>query len=68
MSDPFAGFGGASTTSGSASTQQARVLFDYAAQAANQISLQKGTTIRIMTVGAKGGWSSGIEIATGTFL
>jgi hypothetical protein len=47
--------------------QQARVLHPYAAQAANQISLQPGQTITISSHGGKGGWSSGQEINTGVF-
>jgi hypothetical protein len=50
----------------SATTQKAKVLFAYAAQAANQISLAPGQVITITSHGGPGGWSSGEEIGTGT--
>ena len=59
MSDPFAGFAGL------AAKQTAKVNFDYAAQAANQINLTRGSIITLTSVGAPGGWSKGEEIGTG---
>ncbi len=44
-----------------------RVLFDYAAQAANQMSLKKGSIIQITMKGQAGGWSKGLD-NTGKFL
>lgn len=44
---------------------KAKVLFDYSAQAANQINLKVGQTINVVTFGGAGGWSSGQEMFTG---
>lgn len=46
-------------------TKRAKVLFDYAATAENQISLKNGQIINIINYGGKGGWSKGVELATG---
>jgi hypothetical protein len=35
-------------------------LYDYTAQAINQLSFRKGDKIKIKTQGATGGWSEGI--------
>jgi len=62
--DPFASFGAPSVpvTAG----PQGRVLFDYASQQPNQISLKKGQVIKIIgNVGAPGGWTKGEEVGTG---
>eukprot|EP01036_Dinobryon_divergens_P023249 gene23249-31575_t len=61
MSDPFASlsndsFGG---------IQQAKVLFDFAPQAINQISLKVGQIINITSYGGPGSWSQGAEIGSG---
>ncbi len=45
--------------------QKAKVLFDFTAQAANQISLKAGQIITITANGGKGGWSKGVEEGTG---
>jgi len=74
MSDPFAGFGApmqaqqpvvASGGMQPRPVASSKVLFDYAAQAQNQINLRTGQIIPLLTVGAKGGWSKGIEMGTG---
>jgi hypothetical protein len=49
----------------SATGQKAKVLFAYAALAANQISLAPGQIINITSYGGHGGWSSGEEVGTG---
>jgi hypothetical protein len=36
-----------------------RVLYDFKAQAANQLSLTAGETIKIVVKGESGGWSKG---------
>ena len=59
MSDPFAMNSGKGT-------RRAKVLFDYAALADNQISIKKGTTIDIVHQGHKGGWTKGVDPDTGT--
>lgn len=48
--------------------QRGRALFDYAAQATNQMSLRRGQIIGILSFGAKGEWSSGINLETGMFI
>ena len=48
-----------------ASTQKAKVLFDFVPQAPNQIALKVGQIINVSVVGAKGGWSRAEEIGTG---
>lgn len=69
--DPFAAFGmgpsapGPSPMNAGAPAKQGRALFDYSAAAPNQISLKRGQTVRILSVGAAGGWSKGEEIGTG---
>lgn len=63
--DPFAAFGTAIAPGGG---KQGKALFDYAAAAPNQISIKRGQTIRISSVGAAGGWSKGEEVGTGTLL
>ena len=40
-------------------------LFDYAAQAANQMSLRRGQVIGIISLGGKGEWSNGVNLETG---
>ena len=45
--------------------QKAKVLFDYTAQAANQINLKVGQTINVVSFGGSRGWSSGQELFTG---
>ena len=42
------------------------VLFDYAAQASNQLSLRRGQVIGVITFGGKGEWSNGVILETGT--
>ena len=42
-----------------------KVLYNYSAQAANQISLTAGQVINITLKGNPGGWSSGEEKGTG---
>ncbi|RYH12833.1 hypothetical protein EON65_37190 [archaeon] len=48
-----------------AAQQKGKPLFDYAAQAPNQISLKAGEIISIVNYGGKGSWSKGVEVATG---
>eukprot|EP01031_Cornospumella_fuschlensis_P035915 gene35915-43563_t len=48
-----------------ASQQKGKPLFDYSAQAANQINLKAGEIITIVNYGGKGSWSKGVEVATG---
>lgn len=45
--------------------QKAKVLFDYASLAPNQISLKAGEIITVVNYGGKGSWSKGKESATG---
>eukprot|EP00981_Chlorochromonas_danica_P001075 scaffold246_cov181-Ochromonas_danica.AAC.9 len=45
--------------------QKAKVLFDYASLAPNQISLKAGEVITVVNYGGKGSWSKGKETATG---
>ena len=49
------------------SSKRAKVLFDYAATADNQINLKSGQIITVVNFGGKGGWSKGVEIATGIY-
>jgi hypothetical protein len=71
QNDPFAGlvsggFGGPSkTTSSSVASQpqRAKVMYDYTAQAANQISIKAGWIIDIVNLGAPGGWTKGKDLA-----
>ena len=42
-----------------------QVLFDFAPQAANQISLKAGQVISITSYGGPGSWSQGAEIGSG---
>lgn len=43
------------------SNKRGKALYDFQAQAENQISLKAGQVITLVTVGAKGGWSKGID-------
>jgi hypothetical protein len=61
--DPFASFDNISPST--ANVMKAKVLFDYTAQAANQIGLKKGQIITLSQKGAPGSWSKGEEIGTG---
>lgn len=45
--------------------QRGRALFDYAAQASNQMSLRRGQIIGVISFGAKGEWSNGVNLETG---
>jgi hypothetical protein len=47
------------------SSHRAKVLFDYAAQAPNQITIRAGQIININSYGGAGGWSKAEEIGTG---
>jgi hypothetical protein len=66
--DPFAdllGLGSSATISPTQSniptnsTPQGIGLFDYTAQAPNQVTIRKGEIIKIVKLGAAGGWSEG---------
>ena len=46
---------------------KAKVLYNYQALAANQISLIQGQIINVTMKGNAGGWSSGEEKATGIY-
>ena len=56
--DPFLGLA-APAPATTSSTLQGKVLYNYTPQAANQMPLKAGTTIRILTKGEAGGWSKG---------
>ena len=43
-----------------------KVLFDFAPQSANQIILKAGQIVDITAYGGAGGWSSAVELGTGT--
>ena len=43
-----------------------KALFAFTAQAPNQISLEKGEVIKLISVGGKGGWSKGTNTAGAT--
>ena len=45
--------------------QKARVKFDYAAQAPNQISIRAGQILNIISYGGPGSWSKAEEVGTG---
>ena len=65
--DPFSSLG---ATQGQAkdalsNKKKAKVMFDYPGQEGNYISLRKGSVIDVIHVGAKGGWTKGIELGTG---
>ena len=62
--DPFSQAGATQGQAG-AVKKRAKVKFDYPGQDGNYISLQKGSVIDIVHVGAKGGWTKGVEISTG---
>jgi hypothetical protein len=47
---------------------KAKVLYNYQALAANQISLIQGQIINVTMKGNAGGWSSGEEKATGIYI
>lgn len=42
-----------------------KVLFDFAAQAPNQINLKVGQVITLLQFGGAGGWSQGVEFGSG---
>ena len=52
--DPFAGL-----TATPSATLRARVLYNYAPQAANQLSIVAGQELTILLNGGPGGWSKG---------
>lgn len=70
-SDPFADLLGLGTTSTSSSSsniqgglgggqgQYGIGLYDYTAQALNQVTIRKGERIKIVKAGPAGGWSEG---------
>jgi hypothetical protein len=45
--------------------QKAKVLFDFTAQADNQLNLKVGQVISIVSHGGKGAWSKGADELTG---
>jgi hypothetical protein len=45
--------------------QKAKVLFDFTAQAENQLNLKAGQVISIVNHGGKGAWSKGADDVTG---
>jgi hypothetical protein len=67
--DPFAdllGLGSSSTTltptpAASSTSINGIGLFDYTAQALNQVTIKKGEKIKIVKLGAAGGWSEGMN-------
>jgi hypothetical protein len=73
QNDPFAGlvsggFGGSNkpistASSSSAQPQRAKVMYDYTAQAANQITVKAGWIIDIVNLGAPGGWTKGKDLS-----
>ena len=65
--DPFSSLGATQGQAGSGSSvkKKAKVMFDYPGQEGNYISLQKGSVIDVIHVGAKGGWTKGVELGTG---
>jgi SH3 domain len=50
---------------GSQQGLRGRALFDYTAQAPNQIGFRRGQIIGVITFGAKGDWSNGVILETG---
>jgi hypothetical protein len=42
--------------------KKGKVLYDFQAQADNQISLRVGQILPIVAIGNKGGWSKGVDI------
>ena len=50
---------------GAPAKMRAKVKFSYESRAANQISLKQGTTIDILSAGAKGGWTKGVDPVSG---
>jgi len=70
MSDPFSSLSSGSiqkarAVSAIGSAHRAKVLFDYSAQAPNQISIRAGQVINIVSYGGPGGWSKAEEIGSG---
>lgn len=70
QNDPFAGLvsgglGGkpAASSAVAAQPQRAKVMYDYTAQAANQISIKAGWIIDIVSLGAPGGWTKGKDLS-----
>ena len=49
-------------------TIRGKVNFDYAAQAANQLSLRKGDIVIILQKGDPGGWSKGQDDSGGWWI
>lgn len=47
---------------------KAKAKFDFNAQAGNQINLKRGQVYSLLHNGGPGGWSKGVDPATGTII
>ena len=61
MADPFASLASGGNPDAGGAETKGKVLYSYAPQAANQMSLTAGTQVSILTRGAPGGWSKGVS-------
>lgn len=49
------------------SNKRGKVLYDFTATAENQINLKAGSTVQILTLGNKGGWSKAVDPQSGFY-